>query len=305
MNRHLTAGVVCATLTPLDDNGEPCVSLLVEHCRRLLEAGCSAIVLLGTTGEANSFTVEERKVILDAVVRVGTPAAQLIVGTGCCALGDSVALTRHALACGAERVLMLPPFYYKHVRDEGIVEAYARTIDAISDERLRLYLYNIPQMTGVAIGSNVIEPLASRYPAIVAGIKDSAGDWADSEALCVRFGGTLDVLLGSERFLMTGIAAGASGCVTATANAFADTICELYARLGDAEAPALQERVSRRRAAVERYPAIAALKELEAQRSGDARWRNVRPPLTWLARADADALSIALKAETPAEKGLS
>jgi 4-hydroxy-tetrahydrodipicolinate synthase len=300
MSRHLTTGVVCATLTPLDDNGEPCVPLLVEHCRRLLESGCTAIVLLGTTGEANSFTVEERKVILDAVVRGGIAAARLILGTGCCALGDSVTLTRHALATGVHRILMLPPFYYKNVRDAGIIEAYARTIDAIGDERLRLYLYNIPQMTGVAIGSDVIAPLASRYPDIVAGIKDSARDWPATESLCIRFGGTLDVLLGNEQFLTMGIAAGAAGCVAATANAFADSICELYARIGDPGAPALQARASRMRAAVEGYPAVAALKELEARRSGDARWRNVRPPLTRLSRADADALSTELTAEMPA-----
>ena len=303
MIRHATTGVVCATLTPLDDNGEPCISLLVGHCRRLFEAGCSAIVLLGTTGEANSFTVEERKVILDAVVRGGIPAEQLIVGTGCCAVGDSVTLTQHALAIGAARVLMLPPFYYKNARDEGIIEAYARTIEAIGDERLRLYLYNIPQMTGVAIGPAVADQLAARYPTIVAGIKDSAGDWAATESLCKRFGGSLDVLVGSERFLTAGIAAGASGCVTATANAFAKAICELYARIGTPDAPALQERVSRMRAAVERYPAIAALKELEARRSGDARWRNVRPPLTTLRREDADALDSELGAVSLAWKG--
>ncbi|HEY7980915.1 MAG TPA: dihydrodipicolinate synthase family protein [Candidatus Eremiobacteraceae bacterium] len=303
MNRKLTTGVVCAALTPLDDNGEPCVSLLVEHCRRLLGAGCSAIALLGTTGEANSFTVEERKVILDAVVRGGIPAGQLIVGTGCCAIGDCVTLTRHALAIGAARVLMLPPFYYKNVRDEGVVEAYARTIEAIGDERLRLYLYNIPQLSGVAIGAAVAGPLAARYPGIIAGIKDSAGDWAATESLCLSFGSSLDVLVGSERFLTAGIAAGASGCVTATANAFAEPICELYARLGGPDAPALQERVNLMRATVERYPAIAALKELEARRSGDTRWRNVRPPLTSLRRSDADALDAALGASTLPWKG--
>jgi 4-hydroxy-tetrahydrodipicolinate synthase len=303
MNSRLTTGVVCATLTPLDGNGEPCVPLLVEHCNLLLDAGCSAIVLLGTTGEANSFTVEERKVILDAVLRGGIPAARLIVGTGCCSLGDCVTLTRHALATGVARVLMLPPFYYKNVRDEGIVEAYARTIEAIGDERLRLYLYNIPQMTGVHIGGGIIEPLASRFPDSIAGIKDSAGDWAATESLCMRFGATLDVLVGSERFLTKGMAAGASGCVTATANAFAKAICELYKRIGDPDAPALQERVSQMRAAVERFPAIAALKELEARRSGDARWRNVRPPLTRLSHEDANALSAELGPAMLAMKG--
>jgi 4-hydroxy-tetrahydrodipicolinate synthase len=302
MNAHQTTGVVCATLTPLDDNGEPCASLLVEHCKRLFHEGCTSIVLLGTTGEANSFTVEERKVILDAVVRGGIAAAQLIVGTGCCALGDCVTLTRHALGLGVARVLVLPPFYYKHVRDAGIVEAYARTIEAVSDANLRLYLYNIPQMSGVEIGAGVIEPLLARYPEVIAGIKDSAGEWEATESLCTRFGNSLDVLVGSERFLSQAMAAGASGCVTATANAFAAPICELYKRIGDPDAPAMQANISRMRASVERYPAIAALKELEARRSGDARWRNVRPPLTTLSRADGDALVSELGAATSSWK---
>lgn len=294
MTGHVTSGVVCATLTPLDDNGEPCIALLADHCARLFSAGCSAIVLLGTTGEANSFTVEERKVILEALVGAGIPASKLIVGTGCCALGDCATLTRHALSVGAARVLMLPPFYYKNVSDEGIVEAYSHTIDAIDDDRLRLYFYNIPQMSGVVIGEGIVGPLAARFPGIITGIKDSAGDWEATEALCSRFGGAMDVLVGSERFLRAGIAAGASGCVSATANAFADSICRLFARLDEPEAPELQERATAARAVFEDFPVIAALKEFEARRSGDPRWRNVRPPLMAMLPSDAAELAARL-----------
>jgi 4-hydroxy-tetrahydrodipicolinate synthase len=296
MTAHLTTGVVCATLTPLDDNLEPSIPLLVQHCRNLLTAGCSSILLLGTTGEANSFTVEERKVILEAVVGGGIPASRLLVGTGCCALGDSVTLSRHALAVGVERIVVLPPFYYKTVRDQGIVRAYGQIIETISDGRFRLYLYNIPQITGVEIGPPVIEPLAERYPEIVAGVKDSSGAWPATELLCSRFGATMDVLVGSERHLRIGIAAGASGCVTATANALAGSICDFAARLDDPDADAMQERVSARRSIFERYPTIAALKAFEARRSGDARWRNVRPPLTALDGPDEAALCEALNA---------
>jgi 4-hydroxy-tetrahydrodipicolinate synthase len=290
MSAHLTTGVLCATLTPLDKNGEPCVTLLIDHCKRLLTAGCSGIVLLGTTGEANSFTVEERKVILEAVIGGGIPASQLIVGTGCCAMGDCASLTRHALSLGSSRILMLPPFYYKGVSDGGIIESYARTIEAIDDGRLRLYFYNIPQMSGVEIGPAVIEPLTARYPQIISGIKDSSGKWAATEILCSYFGDVFDVLVGSEKFLLNSIAAGASGCVTATANLFAASICELYARIDEPEAEMLQKRVSAARALFERHPVIAALKECEARRSGDARWRNLRPPLSTLPQSDADEL---------------
>jgi 4-hydroxy-tetrahydrodipicolinate synthase len=296
MSAHLTTGVVCASLTPLDANGEPCIPLLVEHCQNLLTAGCSGILLLGTTGEANSFTVEERKVILEAVLGGGIPASRLLVGAGCCALGDSALLSRHALSVGVERIVMLPPFYYKSVHDAGVIRAFEQVIETIDDGRLRLYFYNIPQLTGVDIGPSVIEPLAARYPGIVAGIKDSSGVWPLTELLCSRFGAQIDVLVGSERHLRSGVAAGASGCVTASANALAVSICDLAARIDDPDADAMQARVSAGRTVFERYPMIAGLKAFEARRSGDARWRNVRPPLTALGEADADALSAELVA---------
>jgi 4-hydroxy-tetrahydrodipicolinate synthase len=291
MSEHLTRGVNCATLTPMDDAGAAQVDLLAEHCRWLLDAGCSGIVLLGTTGEANSFTVAERRAILEGVLGRGIAPARLIVGTGCCAAGDSVTLTKHALSHGVARVLMLPPFYYKGVEDAGVIAAYARTIDAVADAQLRLYLYQIPQLTGVPIGAAVIEALLARYPGIVAGVKDSSGEWDGISQLCSRFGASFDVLVGSERFLLPALRAGASGCVTATANVNAAMICELYERRDEPAAEALQAKVAAARDVFEAYPMIAALKEVVARRTGDPRWRIVRPPLTQLAPERAASLS--------------
>lgn len=276
-------GVFCAALTPLEDNGSASLDLLDAHLRFLLDAGCAGIVLLGTTGEANSFTVAERTSILEGVIAHGFPAHRLIVGTGCCAAGDTVALTKHALACGVTRVLMLPPFYYKKLADEGIVDAFARTIEAVDDERLRIYLYQIPQFTGVSFTPSVIELLLRQHPRFIAGIKDSSGDWTEIERLCSLFCARLDVLVGSERFLLDALRAGATGCVTATANVHPASICELYEVKDGSDAPALQERITAARSVFERYPMIAALKEVCAQRTGDGRWRNLRPPLTRLA----------------------
>jgi 4-hydroxy-tetrahydrodipicolinate synthase len=290
VNQQRVRGVFCATLTPLEHDGRASLDLLDAHLRFVLEAGCAGIVLLGTTGEANSFTVGERTSILDAVIARGFPADRLIVGTGCCAAGDTVALTKHALTCGVTRVLMLPPFYYKNLADEGIADAFARTIESFDDERLRIYLYQIPQLTGVSFTPAVIELLLRHHPRTIAGIKDSSGDLSAIKQLCSRFGTRLDVLVGSERFLLDALRAGASGCVTATANVHPASICELYQTQDRDGAPALQERVSAARSVFERYPMIAALKEVCAQRSGDARWRNLRPPLTQLAQDAGGAL---------------
>ena len=289
MNRPRTSGITCASLTPLDGAGQPCLGLLADHCRWLLSSGCDDVLLLGTTGEANSFTIEERISILEGVLDAGLPASRLMVGTGCCAVGDSVRLTRHALSVGVDRALVLPPFYYKPVRDAGVIAAFAGMIDAVADETLRVYLYNIPQFSGVHIGAEVIRELCVRYPTTVTGLKDSSGDRAGTIRLCEEFGASFDVLVGSESFLLECLAAGASGCVTATANAHPDLISQLYADRGQPSAPALQTRVAAARSAFESKPMIPALKDFTARRTGDDRWRNVRPPLVALDSGEAGA----------------
>jgi 4-hydroxy-tetrahydrodipicolinate synthase len=290
MSEHLTRGINCATLTPMDEQGAPCIDLLVAHCQWLIDAGCEGIVLLGTTGEANSFTVAERKAILDGALAGGISAENLIVGTGCTAVGDTVELTKQALSNGVTRCLMLPPFYYKNVSDAGVVAAYSRAIDAVADARLRVYLYQIPQLTGVSLGPIVVAALRRAYPGTIAGIKDSSGDLAAITELCMRFGEEIDVLAGSERYLLAALRAGASGCVTATANANAAQICALYRKRDDNDADGLQSAVAAARAKFEGYPMIAALKAFTAHRTGDDRWRNVRPPLVALDHTQAGEL---------------
>ena len=280
--KHLTTGVKCATLTPMEHGGDACIPLLEAHCRWLLDAGCDGIVLLGTTGEANSFSVNERKEILEDLLDMEIDPQRLIVGTGCCAINDTVALTKHALRCGVQRVLVLPPFYYKNVEDAGLIDAFARTIEAVGDDKVRIYLYQIPQLTGVAFSSAVIEELLGRY-LVVAGFKDSSGDLDGILALCARFKDRMDVLVGSERFLIPALRAGATGCVTATANAHPAMIADLYAHRHATDAGARQEKIATARDAFERHPMIPLLKEHVAARTGDARWRNLRAPLVQLA----------------------
>jgi len=286
MRQPATTGVIPAVLTPVDGSGEPCFDLMSAHCRSLLEAGCGAIVLLGTTGEANSFSAPERMAILEGLVAAGMPASTFIVGTGCCAAADTIALTKHALSVGALRVLMLPPFYYKNVTDAGLIDAYSRVIDAIGDARLRVYLYRIPQISAIDIKAPVADALLDRFGDVLAGIKDSTPEFEPVADLCARFATRLDFLVGTERYLLKALALGASGCVSATANANAQAICELF----KTKDPALQERVSAVRDMFEGLPVIAALKEYMARSTGDARWRNILPPLRPLSVEQAAAL---------------
>ena len=165
-NQTVDRGVLAAVLTPIDDNLEPDLTLWVDHCQWLLNQGCDGLAVLGTTSEANSFSVNERLSMLDALAESGIPGNVVIPGTGCCALPDTIALTRKAMEIGAAGVLMLPPFYYKPVTDEGLFEAYSAVIDGVADDRLQIYLYHIPQNSGVPITFGLIENFALPIPGL-------------------------------------------------------------------------------------------------------------------------------------------
>ena len=171
-------GVFCAASTPVTSTGDVDTARFIAHTKNLLADGCNGVALLGTTGEANSFSIAERKALLEAAVSSGIASAHLLPGTGLCAIADTVDLTRHALSLGVTQVVMLPPFYYKNVSDEGVFNAYARIFDSIADDSLRVILYHIPQMSAVPISQGLIERLLKTYPHTVVGIKDSAGDLA-------------------------------------------------------------------------------------------------------------------------------
>ncbi|MDQ6767817.1 MAG: dihydrodipicolinate synthase family protein, partial [Candidatus Eremiobacteraeota bacterium] len=256
---HAATGIIPAALTPMHDSGDANTALLVDHCRGLLERGCTSVLVLGTTGEANSFTLAERRTILESVLAGGIPPDKLIVGTGCCAVGDTIALTQHALSVGVRRALVLPPFFYKNLSDEGLFRAFATTIERIGDDRLRLFVYLIPQLTGIEIGADLIEKLHSAFPTVITGLKDSSGKWPATEALCKRLGAKIDVLVGTEALLTQAVAAGASGCITATGNVAASLILRLYDERGGVT-DGSERTVQNIRAAFEDVPLIPGLK---------------------------------------------
>lgn len=290
------SGVLAAVLTPLDDSLAPDHALLVRHCRWLLASGCTGLSVLGTTGEANSFTVEERLRLLDALAEGGLPGSALLPGTGTCAVPDTVRLTLKAIEIGAGAVLMLPPFYYKNVSDDGIFAAYAQVIERVGDSRLKICLYHFPQMSGVPLGPALIERLLVRYPGTVVSIKDSSGDGAGMVDTARRFP-QLAVMTGSDAFLFGLLENGGAGCITACCNIAAHLAADVVDcwRRGEREAAVRsQERLDSVRTAVSAYPTTAALKALLVRHTGLPRWRNIRPPLVSLAPQDAAALESAL-----------
>lgn len=273
---RLPGGVYAASLTPMHADLSVARSALVRHCRWLLDNGCNGIVLLGTTGEANSLCATERMALLDAVLAAGIPASRIMVGTGCCSVPETIALTRHALAGGVHNVLMLPPFYYKQVSDEGVFAAFDQVIQAMGSEALQVYLYHFPQMTSVPFSDVLIARLTDAYPGSIAGMKDSSGDFGHMARVIAAFP-ELQVFTGTERFLVDVLRLGGAGCITATINITCALAAAVYAdwrRCGIGR----QERLTQARAVIEAYPMIPALKHIMAARTGDTAWRAMRPP---------------------------
>ena len=284
-------GVFSPVVTPFDAELRPDARRFVRHCRWLLGQGVG-LAAFGTNSEANSLSVAEKLALLDALVDAGLPAERMMPGTGCCALPDSVELTRHAVGRGCAGVLMLPPFYYKAVPDDGLFRSYAEIIERVGDRRLRIYLYHIPPVSQVPISLALIERLLRAYPGTIAGIKDSSGDWSNTRALLERFQPQgFDVFAGSETFLLATLRAGGAGCITATGNVNPAPIARLARDWRTADADRQQAALDAVRAAFQQFPMIAALKAAIAHYASDAPWAAVRPPLVALDEAQRRALT--------------
>ena len=290
-------GVLSPVVTPFRADLSPDPDRFVRHCKWLMRSGCSGLAVFGTNSEANSMSVEEKLVLLDALVSGGVPAAALMPGTGCCALSDSVKLTREAVRMGCGGVLMLPPFYYKGVSDEGLYRNFAEVIERVGDERLRLYLYHIPPVSQVPVTLALIDRLLRKFPGIVAGVKDSSGDWANTKAMLDQFKDRgFDVFAGSEVFLLDNMRAGGKGCITATGNVNPGPIDRVFRNWGTPDADQLQAGITATRKIVQKVPMIPALKAIVAHFTNDPQWRAVRPPLTELAQGEESGLITDLKA---------
>jgi 4-hydroxy-tetrahydrodipicolinate synthase len=290
-------GVLSPVITPFRKDYSPDAERFVRHCRWLLKSGCAGLAVFGTNSEANSLSVSEKRKLLESLVAGGVPASALMPGTGHCALSDSIEMTKAAVELGCAGVLMLPPFYYKGVPDEGLYRNFAEVIERVGDERLQLYLYHIPPVAQVPITLNLIEKLLSKYPGIVAGVKDSSGDWANTKAMLDNFAKSgFDVFAGSEVFLLDNMRGGGKGCITATGNVNPGPIDNVYRNWRSADADRLQAGITATRKIVQKQPAmISALKAIVAHFGNDPQWKTLRPPLVELTGAQEEELIRDLK----------
>ena len=294
MNTHSRlAGVLAPVITPFDDRLNPDANRLIAHCRWLLSQNVG-LAVFGTNSEANSLSVEEKIELLDRIIDAGIDPARMMPGTGCCALSDSVKLTAHAVSLGCAGALMLPPFYYKAITDDGLFRSYAEIIERVADDRLRIYLYHIPPIAQVKIGVELIERLVTAYPGTVAGVKDSSGDWTNTERMLQSGWDNFQVFVGSESFLLQNMRAGGAGCISATANINPAPIHALFENWENAAADEAQLALNRVRDGVMEYPMIPALKATVAAHSNDDAWRRVRPPLIELSETQFNDLKTQL-----------
>ena len=276
------AGVMSPVVTPFKDDLSPDPERFVQHCRWLLSQNVN-LAVFGTTSEANSLSVEEKISLLDQLVDAGIESSRLLSGTGHCALTDTVKLTAHAVSLGCAGMLMLPPFYYKDVSDDGLYRSFAEVIERVGSDDLRVYLYHIPPIAHVGIPPHLVERLVTQYPKTVVGIKDSSGDWDNTDALLQLGLDDFRVFAGSETFLLQNMRGGGAGCISATANINPAAIHELYENWQSEKAETMQADLDAVRSTVQKYPMIPALKSILGNLRGEAQWETVRPPLLALA----------------------
>ena len=303
MNQRI-AGVLAPVITPFKRDLSPDTDRWIKHCKWLL-ANNVGLAVFGTNSEANSLSTDEKLEMLDRIVAAGIEPERTMPGTGCCALTDTVRLTAHAVAKGCAGVLMLPPFYYKNVTEEGLFRSFSEVIERVGDERLRIYLYHIPPVSQIAISPKLVERLLGKYPGIVAGMKDSSGDWNNTKTMLDNFGKDgFDVFAGAESFLLATMRNAGKGCISAMANINPAAIHKLFINWQSAEADRMQEDLNGIRNIFQSVPMIAAMKATVAHYGNDPAWATMRPPLVELAAEQQDALLAELTAKNFAMPGL-
>jgi 4-hydroxy-tetrahydrodipicolinate synthase len=279
-SESIPSGVLAPVVTPFRRDLSPDGGRLLRHCRWLLERNCG-LAVFGTNSEANSLSVEERVELLDLLLEAGLDPKRMMPGTGCCAFPDTVRLTSHAVAHGVGGVLMLPPFYYKGVSDEGLYRGFAEVIDRVGDDRLRICLYHFPQMSAVPLGIDLVGRLREAFPGVVVGMKDSSGDRAHLEAVLRAFPG-FRMFAGNETLLLANMRAGGAGCISGTANVNPEAIDRLYQGWQGEDAEAIQASLNGVRQAVSQFPLVPALKSILSHYASDPEWNRLRPPLVEL-----------------------
>jgi 4-hydroxy-tetrahydrodipicolinate synthase len=279
------SGVIAAIATAIDEAGAPDEKRATAMARHLLDTGCDGLNVLGTTGEATSFSLEQRKRLMSAYKQAGLPMERLMVGTGAASVDDAIALTRQAAELGFAGALVLPPFYYKGVPDDGLAAYIAAIIDATAAKPVPLYLYHFPQNSGVPWPIPLVQRLRQTHGPRIAGLKDSSGDMAYSRAAAAIDPG-FAAFPSTEAVLIEARSGAFAGCISATCNLNADLCARAWR---DGNATALDAAVGIRKL-FDGRALVSGVKALLAHIHGDPAWNLVKPPLVPFSAADRAAV---------------
>ncbi len=279
------SGVIAAVATPIDESGAPDLKRATDLARHLLDNGCDGLNVLGSTGEATSFSRDERKSVMDAYKKNGLPLERLMVGTGAASVSDAIALTKHAAELGFGGALVLPPFYYKGLPDDGLVAYIEALVKVTADTKLPLYLYHYPQLTSLPWHVALIKRLRESFPSRIVGLKDSSGDMAFARS-AAAVGKDFAVFPSTEAALIEARQGAFAGCISATANLNPD-LCARAWRTGDAGA--LDAAVAIRKL-FDGKPLVSGVKALLGHIHGDPAFGRVKPPLASFPAADRTAV---------------
>ena len=271
-------GIYCASLTPLHADGTIDARALSLYCQELIRRGCSGVLLFGTTGEGTSFSSEEKIKALSEVIHQGLNPQKIVFGIEANAIQEAVLLSKYALKEACSSVLILPPFYYKEVSEEGVI-AYFREIFQKVGPSLRAFLYHYPKLSGVPFTVKIVAKLVEEFPSIVLGLKDSEGNLNLIQALCHAHP-HLKIFAANESELLEAMALGASGTMSGLANLYPEALLSLYEHAKDPHKPHQLETIQRALKALKPYPFIPAIKGL-IQEIGP-----LRPPLMPLKKED-------------------
>ena len=275
----LFSGIYTASLTPLTSSYEPNLPALVSHVEQLFESGSDGVAILGSTGEANSLTIEQRLDIISYCGRTLAPE-RLMMGTGSCALQDAIRLTQASIEAGVFSVLVIPPFYYKPQSDESVIRYYSELISSVDDSRLRIIFYNFPKLSGYNFSTEILQEFKERFGDIAAGIKDSSGNWENMLSITKNVPNFM-VYSGTETLLLNILREGGAGCITASANLLAPECQLVYqAWRNDQQntAEQIQKELTVLRKALESYQFVSELKGLMAEHTGSEHWQEMLPP---------------------------
>ena len=284
MSQNLS-GVIAAVATPIAEDGAPDLKRAVKLARYLLDNGCDGLNVLGTTGEATSFSLDERKAVMDAYKANGLPLHRLMVGTGAASMSDAIALTRHAAELGFGGALVLPPFYYKGVPDDGLFAYIDTLVKATAAKPIPIYLYHFPAMSGLPWHVTLIKRLLESFPTRIVGLKDSSGDMAYARS-AAAISPDFAVFPSTEAALIEARQGAFAGCISATANLNAD-LCARAWREGD---PVALEAAVAIRKLFDGRPLVSGVKALLGHIHGDPALAWVKPPLAAFSAADRTAV---------------